>query len=48
MECGLPVELSVTVTAAVRVPIAVGVNITLIVQLPLFGATELPQVLVCA
>jgi hypothetical protein len=47
MECGLPVAVSVRVTAAVRVPTAVGVNVTLIVQLPLFAATELPQVLVC-
>jgi hypothetical protein len=31
--CGLPAALSVTVTLAVRVPIAVGLNVTLIVQL---------------
>ena len=31
--CGLPVALSVRVTAAVRVPLAVGVKVTLIVQL---------------
>ena len=30
---GLPVALSVRVTAAVRVPLAVGVKVTLIVQL---------------
>jgi hypothetical protein len=46
--CGLPVALSVMVIAADRVPVAVGVNITLIVQFPLFAATELPHVLVCA
>jgi len=34
-------------TVAVRVPAAVGVNVTLIVQL-LFAATELPQVFVSA
>ena len=48
MECGLPVALSVMVTAAVRVPVAEGVNITLMVQLPLLAATELPQLLLCA
>ena len=31
--CGLPVALSVRVTAAVRVPAAVGLKVTLIVQL---------------
>ena len=45
--CGLPVALSVRVTAAVRVPLAVGVKVTLIVQLAP-AATELPHVLVCA
>jgi hypothetical protein len=45
--CGLPVALSVMVTAAVRVPSAVGANVTLMVQFPLFAATELPHVLVC-
>ena len=45
-ECGLPPALSVMVTAAVRAPVAVGWNVTLIVQLPLFAATELPQVFV--
>ena len=39
--------LSVTVSVPVRVPDAVGVNVTLIVQL-LFCVTELPQVFVCA
>jgi hypothetical protein len=48
IECGLPVALSVMDTVAVRVPSAVGVNVTLIVQFPLFPATELPHVLVCA
>jgi len=47
-ECGLPVALSVIVTAAPRAPAAVGVNVTLMVQFPLFAATELPQVFVCA
>jgi len=47
-ECGLPAALSVIVTDAVRVPVAVGLKVTLIVQVPLFAATELPHVLVCA
>jgi hypothetical protein len=46
--CGVPVALSLMVTAPVRAPVAVGVKVTLIVQFPLFAATELPQVLVCA
>src|SRR5579863_8949111 len=46
--CGLPVSLSVMVTAAARAPVAVGVNVTLMVQFPLFAATELPQLFVCA
>jgi hypothetical protein len=45
--CGLPLALSVIVMAPVRVPVAVGVNVTLIVQLPL-AATDAPQVFVCA
>ena len=45
--CGLPAALSEMLTVAVRVPAAVGVNVTLIVQLPL-APTELPQVLVSA
>jgi hypothetical protein len=45
--CGLPPALSVMLTEAVRAPVAAGVNVTLIVQLPL-AATELPQVLVTA
>ena len=44
--CGLPVALSVMITAAVRIPGAEGENLTLIVQLPP-AATELAQVLVC-
>jgi hypothetical protein len=36
------------VTAAVREPVAVGVNVTLIVQVPLFAATVLPHVVVSA
>jgi len=43
--CGLPLALSVMLTAAVRLPLAEGMNVTLIVQLAP-GATELPQVLV--
>src|SRR5579863_4918975 len=46
--CGLPAALSVMVTAADRAPVAVGLNVTLIAQLPLLAATELPQVFVCA
>ena len=44
---GLPLALSVMLTEAVRLPLAEGLNVTLIVQL-LPAATELPQVLVCA
>lgn len=43
MVCGLPGALSVTLTCAVRVPVAEGVNFRLMVQL-LPAATELPQV----
>jgi hypothetical protein len=46
--CGVPVALSEMVTEAARAPVAVGVKVTLIAQFPLFAATELPQVLVCA
>src|SRR5712692_2717892 len=46
-ECGLPLALSVMVTAAVRVPVAVVVNVTEIVQLAL-AASEAGQLLVCA
>ena len=45
--CGLPVALSVTVTAAVRVPAAAGLKVTLIVQLAP-AATLDPQLLVSA
>ena len=45
--CGLPVALSVTVIVPAWLPVAVGVNVTLIVQLPP-AATEAPQVLVSA
>jgi hypothetical protein len=44
--CGLPGALSAIDTAAVRVPVLVGANVTLIVQLAP-GATEAPHVLVC-
>ena len=45
MTCGLPLALSVMVTAPVRVPVAVGVKVTLIVQLfPV--ATPVPQLFV--
>lgn len=45
--CGLPVALSVMLTEAVRVPVAVGVKVTLIVQL-VATASEPPHVFVCA
>ena len=44
--CGLPPSLSVTVTEPKRVPVTVGVNTALIVQLPP-GARLDPQLLVC-
>ena len=44
-DCGLPLALSVMLTEAVRLPLAVGMKVTLIVQL-LPAATELPHVLV--
>ena len=43
--CGLPLALSVMLTEAVRLPLAAGLNVTLIVQLAP-AATELPHVLV--
>ena len=43
--CGLPLALSVTKTAPVREPAAVGAKVTEIVQLPA-AATEAPHVLV--
>ena len=42
--CGLPLALSVMLTEAVRLPLAAGLNVTLIVQLAP-AATELPHVL---
>ena len=41
--CGLPAALSLTLNAAVRVPDAVALNVTLIVQLAP-AANEVPQV----
>ena len=43
-DCGLPVALSVIVKAAVRVPVADGVKVTVMVQLS-FGASNVGQVL---
>ena len=43
--CGLPLALSVMLTEAVRLPLAAGVKVTLMVQL-LPAATELPHVVV--
>jgi hypothetical protein len=45
--CGLPAALSVTLTVPLRDPVAVGVKVTWIVQLPPAGRL-LPQVLVWA
>jgi hypothetical protein len=44
--CGLPAALSVTFTVAVRLPVLVGVNTTLIVQLA-FAASDPWQLFVC-
>jgi hypothetical protein len=44
--CGLPAALSMTAIAPLRVPVAVGVNVTLMVQVAP-TATKLPQVFVC-
>ena len=41
-ECGLPAALSVIVAAPVRLPAAVGLNVTLIEQLPPAATLE-PQ-----
>ena len=41
--CGLPMALSVKLRDALRVPLAVGLKVTLIVQLAA-AASELPQV----
>ena len=46
-DCGLPVALSVILIEAERLPLAAGVNVTLIAQLP-FAASEVPQALICA
>lgn len=48
IDCGLPEALSVIDTEAVRVPLALGLNVTRMLQLPLLADTELPQLLVCA
>lgn len=45
-DCGLPEALSDTETAAVLVPEAVGLKVTLMVQLAPF-ATVVPQLFVC-
>jgi hypothetical protein len=44
--CGLPVALSATLIEAVRAPLAVGLNVTLIAHVP-DAATLVPHVLVC-
>ena len=45
--CGLFGALSVIARVAFRLPVALGVRVIVIVQLAP-GATELPQLLVCA
>ena len=45
-DCGLPAELSETVTEAERAPAAVGANVTMIVQVPDAGTLD-PQLFVC-
>ena len=45
--CGLPVALSETVSWPVRVPVAIGVKVTWIEQLPP-AATDVPQLFVSA
>ena len=45
--CGLPAALSLMLSKAFRLPVAVGVKVTLMVQLPP-AATEVPQLLLCA
>jgi hypothetical protein len=45
--CGLPPALSLTLSAAVRVPLAVGLKVILTLQVAPV-ANELPQVWVCA
>ena len=44
--CGLPAALSLTLSDAVRVPLAVGLKVTLMLQV-VPAANELPQVWVC-
>jgi hypothetical protein len=44
--CGLPAALSVTLTVDVRLPVLVGLNTALIVQLALAASVD-PQVFVC-
>src|ERR1035438_10248705 len=46
MSCGLPKPLSVRVRLALRKPVAMGVKVTLMVQLAPAGKLP-PQVLVC-
>ena len=45
--CGLLLALSLTESVALRLPVAVGVKVTLMVQLEL-AASEVPQLLVWA
>ena len=44
--CGLPAALSVMLTVDVRLPVCVGVKVTLMVQLA-FTASDFPHLLVC-
>ena len=45
--CGLDPALSATDTVALRAPVAVGIKVTVMMQL-CFGSTDVPQLLVCA
>jgi hypothetical protein len=47
MDCGDPAALSVIVSAALRVPAAVGLNVTEMAHFAL-AAADVPQVFVCA
>src|SRR5581483_5132910 len=47
IDCGLPLALSVMLILPVRVPVAVGEKVTLMLQLAP-AANEAPQVWVCA
>ena len=47
MDCGVPVALSLTVSAPVRLPEAVGANVTLMLQVDV-GARLEEQLLLCA